>query len=118
MNNWTIRTRLFVLIVLMMAGSLAAIGAAGLTGLRGVLDGLNSVYLDRVVPLRDLKLISDLYAVNIVDASHKARDGGIAPTEAARQVQDAQQRIQQIWRAYLATSLIDDEKRLIAQIEL
>ena len=116
MNNWTIRARLFVLIVLMMAGSLA-IGAAGLTGLRGVLDGLNSVYLDRVVPLRDLKLISDLYAVNIVDASHKARDGGIAPTEAARQVQDAQQRIQQIWKAYLATSLIDDEKRLIAQIE-
>ena len=116
MSNWTIRTRLFALIVLMMAGSLA-IGAAGLTGLRGVLDGLNSVYLDRVVPLRDLKLISDLYAVNIVDASHKARDGGIAPTEAARQVQDAQQRIQQIWKAYLATSLIDDEKRLIAQIE-
>ena len=116
MSNWTIRTRLFVLIVLMMAGSLA-IGAAGLTGLRGVLDGLNSVYLDRVVPLRDLKLISDLYAVNIVDASHKARDGGMAPTEAARQVQDAQQRIQQIWKAYLATSLIDDEKRLIAQIE-
>ena len=116
MNNWTIRTRLFVLIVLMMAGSLA-IGAAGLTGLRGVLDGLNSVYLDRVVPLRDLKLISDLYAVNIADASRKARDGGIAPTEAARQVQEAQQRIQQIWKAYLATSLIDDEKRLIAQIE-
>ena len=116
MNNWTIRARLFALIVLMMAGSLA-IGAAGLTGLRGVLDGLNSVYLDRVVPLRDLKLISDLYAVNIVDASHKARDGGMAPTEAARQVQDAQQRIQQIWKAYLATSLIDDEKRLIAQIE-
>ena len=107
MNNWTIRTRLFVLIVLMMAGSLA-IGAAG----------LNSVYLDRVVPLRDLKLISDLYAVNIVDASHKARDGGMAPTEAARQVQEAQQRIQQIWKAYLATSLIDDEKRLIAQIVL
>ena len=107
MNNWTIRTRLFVLIVLMMAGSLA-IGAAG----------LNSVYLDRVVPLRDLKLISDLYAVNIVDASHKARDGGMAPTEAARQVLEAQQRIQQIWKAYLATSLIDDEKRLIAQIEL
>lgn len=107
MNNWTIRTRLFVLIVLMMAGSLA-IGAAG----------LNSVYLDRVVPLRDLKLISDLYAVNIVDASHKARDGGMAPTEAALQVLEAQQRIQQIWKAYLATSLIDDEKRLIAQIEL
>jgi len=116
MNNWTIRARLFALIVLMMAGSLA-IGAAGLTGQRGVLDGLNSVYLDRVVPLRDLKVIADLYAVNIVDASHKARDGGLAPAEAANQVEQAEGRIQQVWQAYLATSLIDDEKRLIAQIE-
>ncbi|PYC29364.1 methyl-accepting chemotaxis protein [Pseudomonas alcaligenes] len=116
MNNWTIRTRLFVLIVLMLAGSLV-IGAAGLSGLRGVLDGLNSVYLDRVVPLRDLKVIADLYAVNIVDASHKARDGGLAPAEAANQVEQAEGRIQQVWQAYLATSLIDDEKRLIAQIE-
>ena len=116
MKNWTIRTRLFVLIVLMMAGSLA-IGAAGLTGLRGVLAGLNSVYLDRVVPLRDLKVIADLYAVNIVDASHKARNGGIAPAEAARQVEEAEGKIQQVWKAYLATTLIDDEKQLIAQIE-
>jgi methyl-accepting chemotaxis protein len=107
---------LFVLIVLMMAGSLA-IGVAGLTGLRGVLDGLNSVYLDRVVPLRDLKVIADLYAVNIVDASHKARNGGLAPTEAARQVEEAEGKIQEIWKAYLATHLIDDEKQLIARIE-
>lgn len=116
MKNWTIRTRLFVLIVLMMAGSLA-IGAAGLTGLRGVLDGLNSVYLDRVVPLRDLKTIADLYAVNIVDASHKARNGGVPPAEAARQVEAAEDKILQIWKAYLATHLIGDERSLIAQIE-
>ena len=116
MKNWTIRTRLFVLIVLMMAGSLA-IGISGLTGLRGVLDGLNSVYLDRVVPLRDLKVIADLYAVNIVDASHKARNGGIPAAEAASQVEQAEGKIQQIWKAYLATHLIDDEKRLIDQIQ-
>ncbi|WP_043312088.1 methyl-accepting chemotaxis protein [Pseudomonas sp. ML96] len=116
MKNWTIRTRLFVLIVLMMAGSLA-IGSAGLIGLRGVLGGLNSVYLDRVVPLRDLKLIADLYAVNIVDASHKARNGGTSPAEAARQVEEAQGKIREIWQAYKATKLIDEEQRLIAQIE-
>ena len=71
MKNWTIRTRLFVLIVLMMAGSLA-IGISGLTGLRGVLEGLNSVYLDRVVPLRDLKVIADLYADMTAIAAAKA----------------------------------------------
>jgi len=116
MNNWTIRTRLFVLIVLMLAGSLV-IGAAGLSGLRGVLADLNSVYLDRVVPLRDLKQISDLYAVSIVDASHKARSGAVPMAEAARQVEQAEARIRQVWQAYHATHLIDEEKRLIERIE-
>ncbi|QKE65066.1 methyl-accepting chemotaxis protein [Aquipseudomonas campi] len=116
MKNWTIRTRLFVLIVLMMAGSLA-IGVSGLHGLRGVLADLNSVYLDRVVPLRDLKVIADLYAVNIVDASHKARNGGITPAEALRQVEEAEGKIGTIWQAYKQTQLIAEEEQLIAQIE-
>ncbi|MBC9252917.1 chemotaxis protein [Pseudomonas alcaligenes] len=116
MKNWTIRTRLFVLIVLMMAGSLA-IGVSGLNGLRGVLADLNSVYLDRVVPLRDLKVIADLYAVNIVDASHKARNGGITSAEALRRVEEAEGKIDTIWQAYKRTELITDEKQLIAQIE-
>jgi methyl-accepting chemotaxis protein len=115
MNNWTIRTRLFVLIVLMLVGCLI-IGAAGLSGLRSVLAGLNSVYLDRVVPLRDLKQISDLYAVSIVDASHKARSGAIPMAEAARQVEQAEARIRQIWQAYHSTHLIDEEKLLIERV--
>ncbi|WP_068828958.1 methyl-accepting chemotaxis protein [Pseudomonas sp. BMS12] len=116
MNNWTIRTRLFALIVVMLAGSLA-IGVSGLFGLRELLGGLNSVYLDRVVPLRDLKIIADLYAVNIVDASHKARNGNMPPAEAARLVEEAEGKIQSVWQAYKATRLIDDEQRVIAQIE-
>ena len=116
MNNLTIRTRLFALIVLMMVGCLA-IGLSGMLGMRSVLGGLNSVYLDRVVPLRDLKVIADLYAVNIVDASHKARDGALAPSEAASQVEQAEGKIQEVWKAYLATELIDAERSIIARIE-
>lgn len=116
MNNLTIRTRLLVLIVVMLAGSLA-IGLSGMLGMRSVLGGLNSVYLDRVVPLRDLKVIADLYAVNIVDASHKAHAGLLSGDEAARQVEEAEGRIREIWKAYLATQLIDEERQLIARIE-
>ena len=36
---------------------------------------LQTIYADRVVPLRDLKLIADAYAVNIVDTTHKVRSG-------------------------------------------
>ena len=116
MNNLTIRVRLLILIAVMLGGSLL-IGGTGLVGLRTLLGGLNSVYLDRVVPLRDLKQVADLYAVNIVDASHKARSGSLAYTEAATLVEKAEVQIEKIWQAYLQTQLIDDEKRLIGEIE-
>ena len=53
-------------------------GLIGVQSLKSVHNGLTTVYNDRVVPLRDLKLISDLYAVNIVDA-----DAAAAEDEAA-----------------------------------
>ena len=40
--------------------------------------GLNTVYQDRVVPLKQIKLVSDAYAINIVDTAHKVRDGAMA----------------------------------------
>ena len=38
-------------------------------------SGMASIYAERIVPLRDLKVVADMYAVNIVDASHKVRNG-------------------------------------------
>ncbi len=116
MNNLTIRARLLILIAVMLGGSMLIAGT-GMFGLRTLLTGLNSVYLDRVVPLRDLKQVADLYAVNIVDTSHKARSGSLAYPEAAALVEKAEAQIEKIWQAYLQTQLIDDEKRLIGEIE-
>ena len=84
MNNWKIRTHLFLLAGCLLLG-LLCVGGLGLYGLQATVKGLQTVYLDRVVPLRDLKLIADLYAVNIVDATHKARSGEI-DSKAAQQL--------------------------------
>lgn len=68
----------------------------GLTGLKGMsksVNGLRTVYEDRVVPLRDLKVIADLYAVNIVDMAHKVRNGNIEWEEARKNLKDARQGI-------------------------
>lgn len=111
-----IRLRLAILVIAMLAGCIA-IGVLGVSTLKSTVAGLNTVYLDRVVPLRDLKAISDLYAVSIVDASHKARSGGLAMSEAAAMTVDSQKRIDEYWRAYLNTQLIPDEQRLVARIE-
>ncbi len=111
-----IRTRLAVLVVAMLGGCIA-IGLLGINTLRSTVAGLNTVYLDRVVPLRDLKAISDLYAVNIVDASHKALSGELTMPQAAALMRESKQQVDTLWRDYLATHLIDEERRLIAQIE-
>jgi methyl-accepting chemotaxis protein len=77
---------------------------------------LNTVYADRVVPLKDLKLISDKYAVDIVDATHKMRSGAFDWTAGGKAVKDAKALIDERWNAYLATFLTDEEKALAATV--
>ncbi|OEC33112.1 chemotaxis protein [Pseudomonas sp. 21C1] len=112
---WSVRARLISLAMTMLLSCLV-IGVFGLYGLKSTVAGLNTVYLDRVVPLRDLKLIADLYAVQVVDASHKARNGNFSYAEGLREIEKAEADIERIWQAYLATHLITEEQRLIERI--
>lgn len=74
---------------------------------------VTSIYDDRVVPLGQLKLIADAYAVNIIDAVNKAHGGSLSRSEALSGIADARQTIAREWRAYKATKLTKDEKRLV-----
>jgi methyl-accepting chemotaxis protein len=100
-----------------LGGLLLISDASGLNALLEVKDGLKSVYDDRVVPLRDLKVISDSYAVSIVDASHKVRNGNTDWAAAVASVQNANIQISKNWQAYLATSLVPEETRLMGEIK-
>jgi methyl-accepting chemotaxis protein len=115
MKNWKIRNHLLLLSGGLLL-SLLCVGSLGLYGLQTSVKGLQTVYLDRVVPLRDLKLIADLYAVNIVDATHKTRSGELSSQTAQQLIEQAQREIESTWQAYLATKLIAEEERLIRQI--
>lgn len=115
-KNLKIGKKLAVLVVV-LNGFTAIIGLISLHGMKMGNDALDTVYNDRVVPLRDLKVIADLYAVNIVDMAHKARNGNV-PTEAALTAIDAARSgIREKWRVYLATYLVDEEKALVAKAE-
>ncbi|WAJ39603.1 methyl-accepting chemotaxis protein [Pseudomonas sp. GOM7] len=116
MNNWKIRTHLLLLSGTLLC-ALLVLGLLGLHALKTTDKGLQTVYLDRVVPLRDLKIIADLYAVNIVDATHKARSGELSHDAARRLIEEAQQGIDKVWQAYLGTELIDKEQQLIGEIK-
>ncbi|MCQ4261829.1 methyl-accepting chemotaxis protein [Stutzerimonas stutzeri] len=116
MQQLTIRTRLLILVGAMLTACLV-IGLTGLNAQQRSVAGLNTVYLDRVVPLRDLKLIADLYAVKIVDTTHKTRSGMLSYGQARDDVRNARAEIRRIWDEYLSTDLIEAERLASARIE-
>ena len=116
LQNWTIRTRLLALVGVMLLGSLLT-GTVSLIAQQRSLSGLNTIYLDRVVPLRDLKVISDMYAVQIVDAAQKAHSGLLPYDSALAELDKAQVEIDRAWTQYRSTYLLEDEQALVARID-
>ena len=101
-----------LLIILMMA-----IGLWGAALARQQSTLMLSMYQDRVVPLAQLKSVADQYAVNIVDAAHKAADRSLSPEQTLQAVAKARETIHAAWSSYLATELVSQEKVLIAQLK-
>ena len=74
MKNIKISTKLYTLVFL-TSFMILTIGFYELANLNTVNLSLESVYKERVIPLKQLKVISDMYALDIVDATHKMRNG-------------------------------------------
>ena len=113
-NDLKIGTRVMGLMGVMV-GMLLLQGLFGLDALEQDHRGVETLYKDRVVPLKDLKLIADLYAVNIVDCAHKVRDGALSWQEGRAQVEQSRQKIRLHWSDYLTTYMEEEERRLAAQ---
>jgi methyl-accepting chemotaxis protein len=111
-----VRSQLFALCAL-FALLLIAVACWGIVMARGQSRAMLGLYQDRVVPLTQIKKVSDDYAVNIVDAAHKAADGKFSPAEALDAVDKAKGRIREEWSAYLATTLVPDEVGLVQRLD-
>lgn len=114
MKSFSLRMRLYVLVLLLLIVAVA-VGILGLRGLRSTNRGLETVYNDRVVPLKQLKAIADAYAVAIIDAANKANAGRFTAEQTLESLRQADADIQRFWQAYTATKLTVDEARLVAE---
>lgn len=106
-----------ILVSLFQLLILIALFALGWYAEERMAAALGTIYNDRVVPLRDLKLISDAYAVDVVDLAHKVRDGALGWGEARQTLEQARAKIAQHWRAYRSTYLTAEEQRLAEDAE-
>jgi methyl-accepting chemotaxis protein len=111
----TIRRKL-VAIIVVLAALFVATAVAGWYSARVAVTGLDDVYENRVKPLVDLKAVSDLYAINIVDASHKVRNGNFTFDEGLASATSAKAGIETHWRAYMATAMDATEAGIAREV--
>jgi len=111
MKNLNISTKLIILVSLLI-GIIITIGILGPSNLKKVNNGIESMYQNRVIPLEQLKNISDAYAVRVVAASHKARSGSITWQQAHNELNKAEQIITEHWEAFLLSEIDGEELRL------
>jgi methyl-accepting chemotaxis protein len=76
-----------------------------------------TIYNDRVVPLTQLKRVSDAYAVDIVDAANKRLIGVLSASAAESIVTTARERAAADWAAYKATYLTAEESQLVRRAD-
>ncbi len=111
--NMRIGARL-ALLMFTLSVLIVGVGVIGLRGIGQTNRGVETLYQDRIVPLRQLKAISDMYAVNIVDTSHKVRSGTMTWSEGMRNLDQAGRIIAEYWDEYTKTQLTEDERKLVA----
>ncbi|MEE8629147.1 MULTISPECIES: methyl-accepting chemotaxis protein [Methylobacterium] len=112
----TIRGRLIALLVV-LAGLIAGSLGGGWWGVAGMREAVDHIYGGRVVPLRDLKSVADLYAVNIVDTSHKRRGESLSWADARRNVEQAMARVDTHWSAYRSKAMSPREDGIAREVE-
>jgi methyl-accepting chemotaxis protein len=81
-------------------------------------QGVVRIYNDRVVPLEDLKIIGDDYAVYVIDAINKANAGGFNAQDASSALRNAEKNIATRWGKYMATELTSEEARLAKEANI
>ncbi len=115
-RNFKLRDRIIAIFATMVIATVLA-GYVGISGMDNSNERLETVYKDRVVPLQQLKVVADMYAVNIVDTSHKVRNGNITWEQGVTNVEDALREVDKQWKAYTATYLVPEEKKLVTEAE-
>ncbi|WP_337880168.1 HAMP domain-containing methyl-accepting chemotaxis protein [Rheinheimera sp.] len=114
LNSFSVKLRLLVLVSVPLV-VLVLISLISLYEMKVLSAGASSIYLDRVVPLKQIKQVSDAYAVSAVDLLHKARGGVLTPDAAERELSASIALADQVWQQYLATELTPEEKQLATQ---
>lgn len=116
-TSMSIRSKLLFLILLPIVALITQV-LTGLSSLKYAHDEMVNVYDNRIVPLSDLKVIADDYAVLVIDTVNKANAGLISAQDAAGNLSTATARIAEKWQHYTkGVAHTAAEQKLIQEAE-
>ena len=108
----TVRARLLLLAVVPLLVLIVVISMA-LSNASKLNDSFDELFTDRMQPISQLKVVSDAYAVAMVDALHKYRAGVFDEAALRKAFSDARSRGDKAWAEYIATRLTRDESNRV-----
>jgi methyl-accepting chemotaxis protein len=111
-NQIKVQSRLILLAALPLL-ALLFLGWLVFNNMKLLAAGVDGLYQDRVQPLQQIKIVSDAYAVTIVDTLHKHRAGLIDANQTLQILQQVEQDADKIWQAYEQTRMTTEETRLL-----
>lgn len=106
-----------VILGLLMAVGLLSTGSMlyGALALSRSAQALRSIETEELASMVRLKALSDAFAVSVVDASHKLRNGGMAWPEGRAALRDAARIIDTAWNALRTARLAEEALPLMAE---
>ncbi len=110
-HHWTVRQKVNAVFAALIV-ALACSAAFSYVSLRSIRASVSTIYADRVVPLHQLKTVTDEYSEHVVSHVSEALAGTMSFGEAAGSIREARQVIDSTWGAYMLTYLTPEESIL------
>lgn len=116
LKDISIKAKLVAMSVLPIIG-LIFVTLLALLELKSTEEAAERIYNDRVIPLENLKIIADDYAVLVIDAINKANAGIYGIEQTTTDIQNAKEEIKDKWKKYMATDLTPEEGLLAKEAQ-
>ncbi len=116
-DKLTIKSKLLAMSSLLLI-MMASMGILSISSMGKISSHLSSVNSDQVEPLKNLKVVADMYAVNVVDTTHKTAFGGLTFSEGIKSIQDAQAKIDENWGAITKAKKNTEYQKLYDEAEV
>ena len=116
LSRFSIKARLASLVLVPLA-VLVLVVVLSLQTMVRLVEGVDNLYADRVVPLKQIKVMSDSYAITVIELFQKYQAGVIGRTELIDQVAESVEQGASQWALFLKTHLTPREQVLIDTAE-